>query len=278
MAPTDAPNHRDIASQLPAGTYYYLVYSLRQTLPSRPTDSPEDLARRDQAAIARIAALCPANAAEADIAAAYVAASEQWKECLRLAQQPEMSLLGAIKCRAQANSMMRQSQSALRLLLRMQAARQKTEANHETRDRAAWAEHCALNLLAEALSEQTAPTPIPQPPAPPPPAPFQPNKHLSHPPAELDLRTEPPHGASRPQESQPATNSAQPNGTPVEQSQPTLAVAQPNSAISPHSAAMVRLLKRLPSPPGYDLRQALVTALTTAPATPDHQSAKATAA
>src|SRR5271163_2842320 len=144
MLSTTAPNHPNPAVQLPADTYYYLIHSLCLTLPSPPTHSPEDLARRNDSAIARIAALCPANAAEADIAALYVAASEQWKECLRLAQQPEMSLLGTMKCRAQANSMMRQAQGALRLLLRMQATRQKLEANPEAGDRAAWTEHCAI--------------------------------------------------------------------------------------------------------------------------------------
>jgi hypothetical protein len=40
-------------------------------------DSPDDLARRDCAAIARVAALAPANAVEADVAALFVAASDQ---------------------------------------------------------------------------------------------------------------------------------------------------------------------------------------------------------
>ncbi len=67
----------------------------------------------------------------------------------------------------QANSMMHQAQSALRLLLRMQAARQKLEANSEARDRAAWTEHCAIGLMAQALSPQPEPTKIVEPPAPP---------------------------------------------------------------------------------------------------------------
>ena len=65
--------------------------------------------------------------------------------------------------------MMRQANSALRLLLRMQAARQKLEKDTEARDCAAWAEHCAIGLMTEALSEQPAPEPaIAKPPAPPP--------------------------------------------------------------------------------------------------------------
>ncbi len=137
-------------------------------MPPPLSDSPEDLARRDHAAIARIAAPTPANAAETDLAALYVAASEQWKECLRLVQQPDISACWAMKCRAQANSMMRQAQSALRLL-RMQAARQKIEANSAANERAAWTEHCAIGLMAQALSPRpgaamTAPS-TPEPPA-----------------------------------------------------------------------------------------------------------------
>ncbi len=152
MPDSATPTHTDFASQLPADAYSQLIRTLRQALPPPLGDSPEDLARRDHAAIARIAALHPANAAEADLAALYVAASEQWKECLRLVQQPDISAGWAMKCRAQANSMMRQAQSALRLLLRMQAARQKIEANSAANERAAWTEHCAIGLMAQALS------------------------------------------------------------------------------------------------------------------------------
>ena len=127
--------------ELPADIYYQLIHTLRRCLPPPITNSPDDLARRDHAAIARIAALHPANAAEADLAALHVTASEQWKYCLRLAQQPAPSSDWAQKCRAQADAMMRESQSALRLLLRMQAARQKTGVNSAARDRATWTEH-----------------------------------------------------------------------------------------------------------------------------------------
>jgi hypothetical protein len=154
-----APTHPDLALQLPADAYYHLVRTLRLTLPPPPADTPEDLARRDHAAIARIAALAPANAAEADVAAQYVAASEQWKDCLRLAQLPGTLPEAAHKCRAQANSMMRQALAALRLLLRMQEVRAKLEANSAACDRLAWSEHCATRLMAEAL----APVPPPQP-------------------------------------------------------------------------------------------------------------------
>ncbi len=237
MSASAAPNHTNFADQLPASTYYQLIHTLCLTLPRRLTDSPEDLARRNHSAIARIAALCPANAAEADVAALYVAASEQWKDCLRLAQEADTTSYWAQKCRSQANSMMRQAQGALRLLLRMQAARQKTEANSEARDRAAWTEHCAIGLMAQALSEQAAPAPIAEPPPP----------------------------ASKPQ----------PEPEPAEEPQPALLAATAyDTVVSPKRAALIRLWKALDDPPEGDLVQSLITALTPPLATQDHKFAE----
>src|SRR5438105_3887030 len=140
-----------VASQLPADAgspkspadflgcpdaYYHLIRTLCLTLPPPPgaEPGPKDFAGRNHAAVARVAALVPANAAEADLAALFVAASEQWKDCLRLAQQPETTPQMAAKCRAQALSMMREAKSALRLLLRLQEARQKRDADNAACD------------------------------------------------------------------------------------------------------------------------------------------------
>src|SRR5437763_13452072 len=117
----------DLHDRLPADAYYHLVRTLCLTLPPPLSDNPDDLARRNRAAITRIAALVPANAAEADLAAMFVAASEQWKDCLRLSQLPETPPQMAAKCRAQAISMMRQAQSAMRLLLKLQETRGKRD-------------------------------------------------------------------------------------------------------------------------------------------------------
>ena len=167
-----------VADRLPADAYYHLVRTLRLTLPPPPTDSPGDLARRDHAAIARIAALAPTNAAEAELAAQFVAASEQWKDCLKLAQECAREPNLAHKCRAQALGMMRHANSALRLLLRMQAVREKRERDQAAADRAAWTEHRAIGLMAEALPPrpEAPPTAAPAPPPVPPgaaPAPAQ---------------------------------------------------------------------------------------------------------
>ncbi len=154
MSETAQPHlQTDLAYILPADAYYHLIRSLVLTLPPPPTGTPEDLTRRDHAAIARIAALQPANSAEAELAAQFVAASEQWKECLRLAQDPATVPEAAMKCRAQAGSMMRQAQSAMRVLLRVQAARGRLEANNEAYDRAERAEHVTASLMAQALAD-----------------------------------------------------------------------------------------------------------------------------
>ena len=219
--------------------------------PATLTDTPEDLARRDHAAIARIAALHPANATEADLAALYVAASEQWKDCLRLALQPELSAPWVMKCRAQANAMMRQAQSALRLLLRMQATRQKTEADNEACDRAAWVEHCAIGMMVHALSPQAAPAEIAEAPAP---------------------------GPAPQSESDPVQ---QPQPSPLAAAEPLaaagpLAEAEQYAAIYPERAELIRRIGRVPEdvsfgPPDENLVQALITARTPAFITLDCQ-------
>ena len=105
------------------------------------------------------------------LGAEFVAAHAQAMDALRLARDPGMAVALVLKCSAQAASMMRQAQSAMRLLLRMQAARQKIEADSVATDRAAWTEHCAAGLMAQALpgarpAAVAEPPPPPEPPAP----------------------------------------------------------------------------------------------------------------
>jgi len=161
-------NPKSLAAQLPADTYYHLAHTFSLTLPPARTDNADDLARRDLSAIAQVAAFCPVNAAEANLAALFVTHSEQAKHCFRTALQPETSPEWAMKCRAQAISMTRQALGALRHLERVQAARKKLEADNKASDRAAWTEHCALNLMAEALSSPPVPPATAKPPTEPP--------------------------------------------------------------------------------------------------------------
>jgi hypothetical protein len=60
----------DPSVRLAADICAQLLHTMRATLPAA-SDSPDDLARRDRAAIALLACLAPGNADEADIAAQY---------------------------------------------------------------------------------------------------------------------------------------------------------------------------------------------------------------
>ena len=68
--------------------------------------------------------------------------------------------------------MLRQAQGARRLLMSVQAERRKREADNTAAARDAWTEHCAVGLMADALSDEPRPAmaepPPPQRPALPP--------------------------------------------------------------------------------------------------------------
>jgi hypothetical protein len=65
---------------------------------------PEDNAHRDNAAIAQVASLLPATAAEALIAAEFVGASAYALDCLRQAREFRGDPVFFLKCNAQAAS------------------------------------------------------------------------------------------------------------------------------------------------------------------------------
>ena len=73
----EPPEQPDLPYLLPRDAYWQLIHTLRGSLPPPVTDTPEDLARRDNAAIAQVACLLPANAAEAALGAEFVAAHAQ---------------------------------------------------------------------------------------------------------------------------------------------------------------------------------------------------------
>ena len=69
----------ELAYQLPTHAMYHLNYTLSLTLPPLPDDTPETLARRNHAIIARISGLRPTDAPQAEYAAQFVSASENWE-------------------------------------------------------------------------------------------------------------------------------------------------------------------------------------------------------
>ena len=163
----------DPAIRRAALTYRHIYFTLTACLPPPRDNSPEALHERNEAAVAAAASLCPVTAAEAILAAQSVAAAAHAQECLRAANDPAMPLVMALKCTAQAGSMMRQSQSAIRSLQQMQAIRIKRDSDETAAAAAAMAEHIAASSMTTRLSPPAAPEPVDPPPSEPeqPPAP-----------------------------------------------------------------------------------------------------------
>ena len=113
---------------LPATIAREAYASLCGVLPPPAIDTPETRAARDDEAMAAVAILRPADAFEARLAVDVVTAEAHARDCLRLAAKYCNDVTTALRCRAQFAVMMRQMQSALRTLQRMQAARQDTDA------------------------------------------------------------------------------------------------------------------------------------------------------
>src|SRR5271166_5899748 len=82
-----APEPADPTLRLTRDAYYIAVHTLRSTLPAPEDDSPEATARRDHAAIVQVAAMLPANADEAFLAAQCVGARLYGADCLRQARE-----------------------------------------------------------------------------------------------------------------------------------------------------------------------------------------------
>ena len=150
-APDAAP---DPDPQRQRQIYLQLVHELLAMLPPAVDTGPDtraSLDRRIQTATALVAAMLPATAEEADLAVHAVAASAHASDCLRQAVQQASDPAMALKLRAQAASMGREARGYRALLLRLQAAREKREANDTAREAAAWTEHCVAGLMTQAV-------------------------------------------------------------------------------------------------------------------------------
>jgi hypothetical protein len=97
-------------------------------LPPPLDDTQEALHGRNLAAIAKVAALLPVNANEADLAAQCIAARGQAEDLLRLLRQNADDIQLVMRLNAQYGSMVRTSLSVHGRLMRVQALRQKREA------------------------------------------------------------------------------------------------------------------------------------------------------
>jgi hypothetical protein len=156
---TSSPPHPaiDLSTQL----YCQLVYTLTDLLPPPLDDSPEALRARNHAAIAKVAALLPVNANEADLAAQCIAARAQAEDILRLLRQHAGDIALTIRLNAQYGSMVRTSLSVLGRLTRTQAVRQKREAIEGAANQDAWTRHIVERSMlvvadADAAHQQAA--------------------------------------------------------------------------------------------------------------------------
>lgn len=148
------------AAALSRDLYYQAIHELSLALPPPVTDTAEDRIRRDNAMIACVASLRPANADEVAFAAQCVAANAQALDCLRLARQYPDDTSHVLKCTAQAASMMRQARAARTHLQRLQAAREARQSDKDVPDQAAAIEAAATSLIADAIAGAPAPPPV----------------------------------------------------------------------------------------------------------------------
>ena len=121
---------------LPAQAYRHLVHTLLALLPPPIEDTPEATLTRNRAAIARIAALAPVNADEAELAAQCVAAR---------VHADDINLV--IRLNAQYAAMIRASLSAHNCLLREQQQRRKRETTQGAADQDEWTRHIAAQAM-----------------------------------------------------------------------------------------------------------------------------------
>jgi hypothetical protein len=152
---TSTPPHPPI--DLSTDLYYQLVYTLTDLLPPPLDDTQEALHSRNHAAIAKVAALLPVNANEADLAAQCIAARGQAEEMLRLLRQNADDIGLVMRLNAQYGSMVRTSLSVHGRLMRVQALRHKREAIEGAANQDAWTLHEAERSMLGVVDADAGP-------------------------------------------------------------------------------------------------------------------------
>jgi hypothetical protein len=143
--------------------YRQLVYTLTGLLPPPIDDSPEALRARNQAAVAKVAALLPVNANEADLAAQCIAARAQAEDMLRQVRRYAADIGLVMRLNAQYGSMVRTSLSVHARLMRVQALRHKREAIDGAADADAWTHHVAEQSMLKVVDPKARPQQAAQP-------------------------------------------------------------------------------------------------------------------
>jgi hypothetical protein len=256
MSNLDHPHQLDSAELLTHQAYYQLIHTLFAVLPPPLADTQEALMARNNAAIARVAALAPVNDDEADIAAHCVAARAQAEDVLRLVRFHAGDTPLVMKLNAQYALMERTAGSIRTQLQRLQAARHKREKDSNPAAADEWARYIAARLMQRALDQG----PVPAVPAteqsmpalrgePPPPIPAL----AAQPPPAPDPAAPP----SRPHRARTATQANEPP-------RDLAAEADHYAIVDPNRARAIRRCGGLPpgcdfGPPDDDLVRAIVT-------------------
>ena len=137
--------------------YHQLVYTLTSLLPPPLDGSPEALRARNQAAVAKVAALLPVGANELDLAAQCIAARAQAEEMLRLVRQHKDDVGLVLRLNAQYGSTVRTSLAAHGRLMRVQALRQKREAVEGAATADAWTADVAEQSMLHVVERRAKP-------------------------------------------------------------------------------------------------------------------------
>src|SRR5215472_5543818 len=123
--PDPGPPNRNSLDQMVWEAFYKVARELRITLPKPGEAGDAALVERDRAAIAMIASLVPVTSAEANAAAHHVILSDIAMGCMREFQNPALNTDERRQAFKWADSLLRQSNAKMALLLRMQAERRK---------------------------------------------------------------------------------------------------------------------------------------------------------
>ena len=139
---------------LDAQAWRHLTQTLIALLPPPVQDTPEATETRNHAAIARIAALAPVNANEAELAAQCVLTRAQAEHVMRLIRIHDDDIKLVIRLNAQYLAMVKLSLAANNRLVREQQQRRKRETNLEDADQDEWTRHIAAQTMLDALPEE----------------------------------------------------------------------------------------------------------------------------
>jgi len=144
---------RPPVTNLSPEVYDHIARTLTGLLPPPLDDSPEALLDRDRAAIAKLAALLPANANEADLAAQCIVSQAQAEDILRLLRENAGDAALVTRLNGQYGSMLRTSLAAHEQLMRVQAVRRKRESMEGAAIQDAWTLHVVEQAMLKVADQ-----------------------------------------------------------------------------------------------------------------------------